>query len=155
LHRGILNWGKPLGINFYINRENSSFPSGVTHRITLGKGGAGGTLTTRGIGVDIAAANTYIKILAHNGTTLTTTDSTYLISNINQSAVARQSCVLSYGNGTVELFVDGTSYGTTSGGPTTVGTNTPNRFSLENYGDGTQSGANSIVYYHAKIIAAV
>jgi len=153
--RGILNWAKPLGINFYINREASGFPSGVTHRITLGKEASGGTLTTRGIGVDIAAANSFIKILAHNGTTLTTTDSTYPISSINQASVVRQICVLSYGNGTVELFVDGVSYGTSSGGPTTVGTSTQNRYSLENYGDGTQNAANGIIYYHAKIITSV
>jgi hypothetical protein len=154
-NRRIINWVKPIGVNVFLNRDNAAFASGITFRITLGKGASGGTLTTKGIGVDIAAANSFVKILAHNGTTLTTTDSTCPISQFTNVVVTRQICVLSYGTGTVELFVDGVSYGTSSGGPTTLGTISQNRFSLENYGDGTQVSQSTVGYFNPKVITAL
>jgi len=154
-NRRIINWVKPIGINVFLNRDNAAFASGITFRITLGKGASGGTLTTKGIGVDIAAANSFVKILAHDGTTLTTTDSTCPISQFTNVVVTRQICVLSYGTGTVELFVDGVSYGTSSGGPTTLGTASQNRFSLENYGSGTQVSQSTVGYYNPKVITAL
>jgi hypothetical protein len=154
-NRRVINWVKPIGFNVFVNRDNAAFGSGITFRLTLGKGASGGTLTTRGIGVDIAAANSFVKILAHNGTTLTTTDSTCPISQFTNVVVTRQICVLSYGNGTVELFVDGVSYGTSSGAPTTLGTINQNRFSLENYGDGTQTTQSVAGYFHPKVITAL
>jgi hypothetical protein len=136
-----------------VYRPSIAFLSGNTIRITLGKAASGGTLSTRGIGIDIAAANTYAKILAHNGTTLTTTDSTFLVSDYANIS-SRNITMVSYGNGTVELFVNGVSFGTSSGGPTTSG-GTGTRYSEEVYGDGTQSGPMQLWTFNANVFTGL
>jgi hypothetical protein len=147
------DWSKVTGFSMMAYRPTIAFGSGNTIRITLGKAASGGTLSTRGIGVDIAAANTYAKILAHNGTTLTTTDSTFLVSNYANLST-RNITMVSYGNGTVELFVNGVSYGTSSGGPTTAG-GTGTRYSEEVYGDGTQTGAMQLWTFNASVFTGL
>jgi hypothetical protein len=63
-----------------------------------------------------------MNIIAHNGTTLTTTPVTW------NPATSRNYEITSTSNGagTISLYVDGTLLGTSSGGPTgTVNTGTP------------------------------
>jgi hypothetical protein len=143
------DWSKVAGFSVMAYRPSIGFGSGNTIRITLGKSSSGGTLSTRGIGIDIAPANTYVKILAHNGTTLTTTDSTMLVTAYANLST-RNITVVSYGNGTVEFFMNGVSYGTSSGGPTTAG-GTGTRYSEEVYGDGTQTSAMQLWTFNASI----
>jgi len=133
-----IDWSKTMGFSCVAIRGNTGFPSGITIRITLGKGVSGGTLTSKGVGLDIVSGQTYVKILTHNGTSLTTTDSTYPLATNLTSNYVHQMSVISYGNGTAELFVDGVSYGTASGAPTTAGTAGYTRFSMEHYADGSQ-----------------
>jgi len=154
--RDIVDWTKTVGFSCVTNRESTAFPSGVLIRITLGKSASGGTLVTRGIGLEIIAGQTYVKILTHDGTTLTTTNSTYPLAGNLTANYVHQMAVISYGNGTAELFVDGVSYGTASGAPTTASTGTQNRYSIETYADGTQ-GATSLsqLFSHNKIITSL
>jgi len=147
------DWSKVTGFSVMAYRPSIGFVNGNTIRITLGKAASGGTLSTRGIGIDIAAANTYVKILAHNGTTLTTTDSTMLVTDYANLS-SRNFTVVSYGNGTVELFMNGVSYGTSSGGPTTAG-GSGTRYSEEVYGDGTQSGAMQLWTFNASVFTGL
>ena len=147
------DWSKVTGFSVMAYRPSISFLNGNTIRITLGKAASGGTLSTRGIGIDIAASNTYVKILAHNGTTLTTTDSTMLVTDYANLS-SRNFTVVSYGNGTVELFMNGVSYGTSSGGPTTAG-GTGTRYSEEVYGDGTQSGAMQLWTFNSSVFTGL
>jgi hypothetical protein len=147
------DWSKVSGFSVTVYRPNITFSSGNTIRITLGKAASGGTLSTRGIGVDIAAANTYAKILAHNGTTLTTTDSTFLISDYANLST-RNITMVSYGDGTVELFVNGVSYGTSSGGPTTAG-GSGQRYSEEIYGNGTQGTQMQLWTFNASLFTGL
>jgi len=147
------DWSKVSGFSVTVYRPNITFSSGNTIRITLGKAASGGTLSTRGIGVDIAAANTYAKILAHNGTTLTTTDSTFLISDYANLST-RNITMVSYGDGTVELFVNGVSYGTSSGGPTTAG-GSGTRYSEEVYGNGTQATQMQLWTFNASLFTGL
>jgi len=155
-NRDIVDWTKTVGFSCVTNRESTAFPSGVLIRITLGKSASGGTLVTRGIGLEIIAGQTYVKILTHNGTTLTTTNSTYPLATNLTANYVHQMAVISYGNGTAELFVDGVSYGTASGAPTTASTGTQNRYSIETYADGTQ-GATSLgqLFGQNKIITSL
>jgi hypothetical protein len=155
-NRDIVDWTKTVGFSCVTNRESTAFPSGVLIRITLGKSASGGTLVTRGIGLEIIAGQTYVKILTHNGTTLTTTNSTYPLAGNLTGNYVHQMAVISYGNGTAELFVDGVSYGTASGAPTTASTGTQNRYSIETYADGTQ-GATSLgqLFAQNKIITSL
>jgi len=147
------DWSKVTGFSVMVYRPSVAFESGNTIRITLGKAASGGTLTTRGIGVDIAAGNTFAQILAHNGTTLTTTNSTFPISSYANIS-SRNITVVSYGNGTVELFVDGLSYGTSTGGPTTAG-GTGTRYSEEVYGSGTQASQTQLWTFNASVFTGL
>ena len=155
-NRDIVDWTKTVGFSCVTNRESTAFPSGVLIRITLGKSASGGTLVTRGIGLEIISGQTYVKILTHDGTTLTTTNSTYPLATNLTSNYVHQMSVISYGNGTAELFVDGVSYGTASGAPTTASTGTQNRYSIETYADGTQGATPlSQLFAHNKIITSL
>ena len=147
------DWSKVTGFSVMVYRPSIAFESGNTIRITLGKAASGGTLTTRGIGLDIAAGNTFAQILAHNGTTLTTTNSTFPVSSYANIS-SRNITMVSYGNGTVELFVDGVSYGTSTGGPTTAG-GTGTRYSEEVYGSGTQTGQMQLWTFNASVFTGL
>jgi hypothetical protein len=136
-----------------VYRPSTAFESGNTIRITLGKAASGGTLTTRGIGLDIAAGNTFAQILAHNGTTLTTTNSTFPVSSYANIS-SRNITMVSYGNGTVELFVDGVSFGTSTGAPTTAG-GAGTRYSEEVYGSGTQASQMQLWTFNASVFTGL
>jgi len=92
---------------------------GVTLRCVLGRMSGGvpvpSTLAVRGYGWEWSFASRTLSIIAHDGTTLTTTAVTFN----PVASLCYEITAMSNGAGTISLFVDGTLLGTSSGGPTT------------------------------------
>jgi hypothetical protein len=92
--------------------------AGVKARAVFGRLGAGvpvpATLATRGYGWEWDWSNRTMNIIAHNGTTLTTTAVTWNPAGFRSYEVT----ATSDGAGTISLYVDGVLLGTSSGGPT-------------------------------------
>jgi hypothetical protein len=72
-----------------------------------------GDLSNRGLMIKVAGSGA-LQLLVHNGTTLTTTTSSFTPTN----ASAYDVVVVSDGAGNVTLFVNGSSVATSTGGPT-------------------------------------
>jgi hypothetical protein len=119
----------PAGYNFgtasghSIRAFNSAWGStvaGVKMRSVFGRMGAGlpapATLAVRGYGWEWSFSTKVMSIIAHDGTTLTTTAVTW----VPVGSRTYEIMALSNGAGTISLYVDGTLLGTSSGGPTTT-----------------------------------
>lgn len=96
----------------------SSTITGVKIRGVFGRMSASipipGTLAARGYGWEWDFSTRTMNIIAHNGTTLTTTPVTW-----NPAATRNYEITsISDGAGTISLYVDGVLLGTSSGGPT-------------------------------------
>ena len=100
--------------------------AGVKMRGVFGRMGSGlptpATLAVYGYGWEWDFSTRTMKIIAHNGTTLTTTSVTWNPAAYNNYEIT----VTSNGAGTISLYIDGTLLGTSSGGPvaTSVTTST-------------------------------
>jgi hypothetical protein len=112
-------WGKNYALSFRFTNGGGTIDSNSVGRILFGKGSATTTtgLAVRGFGVEFTVGG-LLKILAHDGTTLTTTNTTHTVTSI----VSQDVTLRLNSSGTVECFVNGTSVGTSTGGPTS-GTN--------------------------------
>jgi hypothetical protein len=111
-----IDWSKYNALYFRITQYGGADANSI-FRAVLGEtsGTNTGDPTVRSVGIKFNGTGA-IKILAHNGTTLTTyTTSTSLI-----TSSATDILIVSDGSGTVEVFANGTSIGTTTGGPTTL-----------------------------------
>lgn len=118
--RGVSNnasalWGKRYSLTFRCVHIGSSIDANSVGRVLYGKGSATTTagLAVRGFGIEYSSGNA-LKILAHNGTTLTTYSTSHTVSTSNQAIDVK---VTLAADGTVECFVNGSSVGSTSGGP--------------------------------------
>ena len=113
------NYGLPSGhsVRVYTNNWDTAI-TGVTMRATFGRAGGSiptpSTLAERGYGWEWDWGNKVMNIIAHNGTTLTTTPVTWIpVFGRNYEITA-----ISDGQGTVSLYVDGVLLGTGTGAPT-------------------------------------
>lgn len=107
----VLNWSKALLVRIVF--ANVGTTNGIG-RITLGKdtGDGVGALSRKGIGIQIE--DQALKGIAHDGNTLDTVDLSTTLTD-NEIYIVD---VVSDGEGNIEWFVDGTSQGTSTGGPT-------------------------------------
>jgi hypothetical protein len=101
----------------------------------------GATLSNRGFGFIIDNARG-IKIVAHDGTTLTTGSSVGTAA-VSGSPYYETYRMVSDGAGTVSLYRDSVLLGSVSGGPTTDGSNNQSAIHVE-IGNGGQSLTNSM-----------
>jgi hypothetical protein len=122
------NFGTPSGhaTKFYSLNFGSTLNGGIKVRAVFGRANptipAATTLAVRGYGWEWDWSTRTLNIIAHNGTTLTTTAVTWNPAN----ARTYEMTATSDGAGTISLYVDGVLLGTSSGGPTTlVNTTTP------------------------------
>jgi hypothetical protein len=112
------SWSKPLSFAFRV-AIGGFFSATSTARVQFGKKLVTtlGTLDQQGIGLEIRGAtlntNGRLWILAHNGTTLTSTDT-----GLNVTPQYYDILLTSDGAGTVTALVNDTAY-TSTGGPTT------------------------------------
>jgi len=134
-----IDWTKYAAFSFRISQNVSSPDSNSIFRAVLGEvnGVNTGDPTVRSVGIKFNA-NGVIKILAHDGTTLTTySTSTSLAQNVAQDIL-----IVSDGSGTVTVYSNGTSIGSTTGGPTTLlaGTAQQNNMNFRIENNNTPSG---------------
>ena len=114
------NFGTASGhsVRVYINTQWASTIAGVKMRGVFGRSSATlavpATLAARAYGWEWDFSNRTMNIIAHDGTTLTTTAVTWNPANGRTYEIT----ATSNGSGTISLYVDGTLLGTSSGGPT-------------------------------------
>jgi len=135
-----IDWTKYNALYFRLMQGATSPDTNSIFRAVLGEttGVNTGDPTVRSVGIKFNGQGA-IKILAHNGTTLTTYTTSYSISILTAVDIL----IVSDGSGTVTVYADGVSIGSTTGGPTTLLAGTAGQqcinFRVEN--NNTPSGA--------------
>ena len=129
----VLDWTKRIVLHFIIRAVGTT--NGVS-RISLGKttGDGMGNLARKGIGIRLD--NLAVKGQAHNGTDLATVDLSTTLTGSNTYRLS----ITSDGAGNIEWFVDGVSKGSSTGGPSALGTAGESVIQIEadNGGDAAQ-----------------
>jgi hypothetical protein len=116
-NQGRIKFNEPSIFAARINRASTSTDSGSVFRMSVGKIGtiANGDLTSSDQAAQIKiAGGGAMTLLVANGTTLTTTT----LSNTPSDNVAYDVEIVMDGTGNAEVFVDGSSVGTSTGAPT-------------------------------------
>jgi hypothetical protein len=122
-------WGKRYELSFrLINSGTSPFDANSVGRVLFGKTNSSTTpgLAVRGFGIQLTIGGT-LQVLAHDGTTLTTYNTSHTV--VHAQAIDINLVLSAAGN--VECFVNGSSVGSTSGGPTSGTNSTGNAIYLE------------------------
>jgi hypothetical protein len=112
------DFSKRVAFGLRVARNVASPDAASVWRFSIGKVSAtdASDISARGLQVKVAGSGA-LQLLVHNGTTLTTTASSFTPAN----GVSYDIVVTSDGAGACVLFVNGTSVATSSGGPTTAG----------------------------------
>jgi hypothetical protein len=134
-----------------VARNVASPDTASVYRFSIGKGSAtdASDLAARGLMIKVAGSGA-LQLLVHNGTTLTSTTSSFTPTN----GQAYDVIVTSDGAGNCALFVNGSSVATSSGGPTTAGSSNANflMFEVQNTSIITGSPQNICVSdYHVQV----
>lgn len=126
--------------------------TGVKMRAIWGRTSGGvpapSTLAVKGYGWEWDFATSTLSIIAHNGTTLTTTAVTWT----PVTARGYEITAISNGAGTISLYVDGVLLGTSSGAPTGTGTGSVNWWQMEIQNEATATAQVTITYHNPKLI---
>lgn len=125
-----MDWSRPVWVTVQLQPNTFNATTNGFIRCTLGSNSAAAnyTLDVRGIGWTVNASK-QIRILAHNGTSLTTSASMGTLAWT--SGIMEELTFYSDGAGNVSLYRAGVLLGSTTGGPTTAGSNNQNAFLLE------------------------
>jgi hypothetical protein len=130
----------------------ASTVTGVKMRAVFGRMSAAlpvpATLAVRGYGWEWDFSTKVISIIAHNGTTLTTTAQTWTPVSFRTYDIA----VYSNGAGTISLYIDGTLIGTGTGGPTDTSTTNQIWWQMEIQNEATAGIQQTIYYQNPKLI---
>lgn len=147
------NYGTPSGhsVRFYSLNFGSAL-GGVKVRAVFGRANptipAATTLAVRGYGWEWDWSTRTLSIIAHNGTTLTTTAVTWNPANARTYEIT----ATSNGAGTISLYVDGVLLGTSSGGPTgLVNTTNPIWWQIEIETDATTGFQTALLVSNPKV----
>ena len=149
-------WGDDA--NIYVNfakriwisgRSLLNFPNEAVYvaRVSFGKAeGTGvGDLAARGIGWKyIAGASNFVQLMVHNGTTLTTVNSSF-----HPTTSPFSWDIVSDGSGNVTLYINGSSVATTASGPSTRAVSTQCLYQEEAVLTATSTG-NFLRFYCAR-----
>jgi hypothetical protein len=120
---GNLDWSKRITLAARIQRVHASASNESAYLLTVGEPNSSFVdPSVEAIGVRVVG-NGVMEILAHDGTTLTA----YSTSHTPASGVSFDLVLVSDGSGTVEAFVNGSSVGSTTGGPTALVAGTAQR----------------------------
>jgi hypothetical protein len=145
------DFSKRVQFGVRVARNVASPDSASVFRFSIGK--ASGTdasdLSARGLMIKVAGSGV-LQLLVHNGTTLTSTNSSFTPAN----GQAYDVIVTSDGAGNCALFVNGSSVATSTGGPTTSGSANTNylMFEVQNTSTITGSPQNICVSdYHVQV----
>jgi hypothetical protein len=139
-----INWTKYNALYFRLRQSGADTNS--TFIITLGEdstGAGNADPAVRCVGIKFNYGGV-VKILAHNGTTLVQPTTSY--TPATSSGI--DFLIVSDGSGTVEVFADGVSIGTTTGGPTTLlaGTSGQQCINARVFNNSTPSGGQLLIY---------
>jgi len=130
----------------------TSVVTGVKMRAIWGRTSGGvpapSTLAVKGYGWEWNFATSTLSIIAHDGTTLTTTAVTFTPVSYRSYEIT----AISNGAGTISLYVDGVLLGTSSGGPTGAGTGSVNWWQMEIQNEITATAQATITYSNPKLI---
>ena len=149
-----INWSKKVEMSCRVQISALPSSANTTLRIMLGKNstsGVAGDLAVRGIGVTLS--NGALTAVAHNGTGLST-NATSFTPTTNQVFDLK---VSSDGSGTVTVYVNGSSVGTVTGGPTTnnaVNTN-QNGFFIEDQNIAIVGAGSQLYISNPKVSFAI
>jgi hypothetical protein len=112
------DFSKRVSFGLRVARNVVSPDTNSVFRYSIGKssGTDASDLSARGLMIKVAGSGA-LQLLVHNGTTLTTTTSSFTPTN----GQAYDVIVTSDGAGNCALFVNGSSVATSTGGPTTAG----------------------------------
>jgi hypothetical protein len=128
--------------------------TGVKMRAVFGRMGGTlptpGTLASRGYGWEWDFSTKVISIIAHNGTSLTTTAQTWTPVSFRTYEIT----VTSNGSGTVSLYIDGTLIGTGTGAPTDTNATAQLWWQMEIENQATAASQQTITYSNPKIITS-
>jgi len=122
------DFSKRVQFGLRVARNVASPDTNSVFRYSIGKssGTDASDLSARGLMIKVAGTGA-LQLLVHNGTTLTTTTSSYTPSN----GVSYDVSVVSDGSGNVTLYVNGSSVATSTGGPTSAGATNANYLMFE------------------------
>jgi hypothetical protein len=148
-----VNFGTASGHAVRVYSANwGSTVTGVKMRGIFGRRGGGmpapAPLAERGYGWEWDFSTRTMRILAHNGTTLTNPSVTW------NPIIARnyEIMVTSNGSGTISLYIDSVLMGTTTGGPNDmVGNSAPVWWQLELQNEVTASGQTDLLFQNPKV----
>lgn len=121
--RGV-DWSKRRYFCVRIRRESTASSTGFGRFYYgwLSTIAAGGQPTARCVGFELRGTAPRLWVIAHNGTTLTQVDTGW---DVTGGSDAHNEFLVESAAGTVNVYVDGTLRGTTSGGPTTLSNDAP------------------------------
>jgi hypothetical protein len=145
---GQINFDKRIVWKFRSASMRTITDSNTVGRILLGKnsGVVAGDPTTRSIGVRFSGGSN-LELLVHDGTNLTAVSTSFSIS----TALVFECMIVSEGDGTVTLFVNGVQEATTNNGPTGNSASSPDmRVEAENLDTITTNGVQ-VYLSNAKI----
>ena len=143
-----VDFSKRVQLGLRVARNVASPDSASVWRYSIGKSvgtASPGDLSVRGLMIKVAGSGA-LQLLVHNGTSLTTTTSTYTPAN----STAYDVVVVSDGAGNVTLYVNGSSVATSTGGPISSSGGSPQlTFEVENTSTLTGSPQNICIsdYY--------
>jgi len=130
----------------------ASTVTGVKMRAVFGRMSASlpvpATLAARGYGWEWDYSTKVISIIAHNGSSLTTTAQTWTPVSSRTYDIA----VYSNGAGTISLYIDGTLIGTGTGGPTDTNSSSQLWWQMEIQNEATAGSQQTIFYQNPKVI---
>ena len=122
------DFSKRVSFGVRVARNVTSPDTNSVFRYSIGKSSVtdASDLSARGLMIKVAGTGA-LQLLVHNGTTLTTTTSSYTPTN----GVGYDVLVVSDGSGNVTLYVNGSSVATSTGGPTSAGSTNANVLMFE------------------------
>lgn len=147
-----IDWSKKVEFSCRVSVNPLPSSSNTILRIMLGKNttsGVAGDLAVRGIGVRLS--NGALTAMAHNGTTLSTNATSYTptASSVFDLKVS------SDGSGTVTVYVNGSSVGTVTGGPTNAGSANEVGYYMEDQNTNTVTTGSQIYITNPKVSFAI
>ena len=145
------NFGTTSGHSIKVYGPLASTVTGVKIRAVFGRMNsalpAPAPLAARGYGWEWNMATKVMSIIAHDGTTLTTTAVTW----VPLATRAYELTTTSDGAGTISLYVDGTLLGTSSGGPTTTSTAGQVWWQTEIQNEATAASQQEFLFHNPKV----
>ena len=146
------NYGTESGHSVRVYANWGATVTGVKMRAVFGRMSAAlpvpATLASRGYGWEWDYSTKVISIIAHNGSSLTTTAQTWTPTSNRTYEIA----VYHNGSGTISLYIDGTLIGTGTGAPTTTSTAGQLWWQMEIENQATAGSQQTIDFSNPKII---